>query len=422
LNFVSLDDLSMESALYEKLAIATGLGLLVGFQREWTAPHVAGVRTVTLITVLGAVAGLLSGEAGAWLIAAGLLSVAMMLVVGAATSYRKVDEEPGLTTVVAALVMYLVGTAVALDHTIVGVVVAGGTAVLLQWKRRLHGVVDRLGEDDVRSIIQLVLLAMVILPVLPNENYGPYGVLNPFEIWMIVVLIVGISVGGYIGYRFFGGKAGTLLSGVLGGLVSSTAITVSYARITRTNPKLANLSALVIMIASTIVFCRVLVEIAVVSPGILPDVILPILALMGLMALMSGVLFFFRDDQTWQVPLEGNRSQLKAAIVFGLLYAAVLFAVAAAKDYLGNEALYLVAALSGLTDMDAITLSTAQMVKSGNLEIDTGWRMIVTGALSNLVFKAAAVGLLGSPKLFLRVAIAFGVVLVGGVLLIFLWP
>jgi uncharacterized membrane protein (DUF4010 family) len=412
----------MDLITIQKLGIAVGLGLIVGFQREWTAPHVAGLRTFALITVFGAVIGLLADEAGGWLMSAGLVVVAAMIIVGNLVKFAEVDKEPGLTTQAAAFVMYLVGLAIGLDHTTLGVMVGGGTAVLLHWKKPLHAVVERIGEADIRGIIQLVLIALVILPILPNESYGPYGVLNPFEIWMIVVLIVGISLLGFISYKFVGAKAGSLLGGVLGGLISSTATTVSYAHRARRNPEVANVATLVIMIASTMVFGRVIFEIAVVAPNILADIVPPLVVMMIWMALISIGLYFFSNSDSESVPMEEDPSELKAAIVFGVLYAAVLFAVAAVKEHFGNEALYAVAALSGLTDMDAITLSTAQMINKDRLDVDTGWRMILIGALSNLVFKAGAVAVLGHRNLLIRVSIAFGIALLGGILLLIFWP
>lgn len=406
----------------QKLGIATGLGLLVGFQREWTAPHVAGLRTFALITVFGTVIGLLVGDAGGWLVSAGLLVVAAILIVGNVVKFFDAEVEPGLTTQSAALVMYLVGVAIALDQLMLGIIVGGGTAVFLHWKDPLHVMVRRIGEADIRAIIQLVLIALVILPILPNESYGPYGVLNPFEIWIMVVLIVGMSLFGFISFKFFGPESGILLGGLFGGLISSTATTVSYARRARRTPKIAELGALVIMIASTIVFVRVVFEIAIVAPGILRDVVPPLAVMMGLMALISLGLYFFGTDEVEQIPLEEDPSQLKTAIVFGVLYAAVLFAVAAVKEHFGDKALYIVAAFSGMTDMDAITLSTAQMISKDRLDIDTGWRMILIGALSNLVFKAGAVAVLGHRKLLIRVSTSFGIALMGGILLLIFWP
>ena len=412
----------MDLAAIQKVAIAAGLGLLVGFQREWTAPHVAGLRTFGLITAMGALAGLFSSVAGPWLIPVGLLSVALLVIVGGIMKFEEADLEPGLTTQAAALVMYLAGVAIALDYTVLGIIVSGATAVLLHWKKPLHNIVHRIGEPEIRAIIQLVLIALVILPVLPNKSYDQFGVLNPFEIWLMVVLIVGLSLGGYICYKFLGAGAGAILGGFFGGIISSTATTVSYARRTREVPELSALAAVVIMIASTVVFGRVLVEVFVVAPNIIMDVFPPLSVMMLLMALISVVLLWFRDPESEEIPLDDDPSELKAAIIFGLLYAAVLYAVAVVREHFDDQALYVVAALSGLTDMDAITLSTAQMIKKERLDVDTGWRMILIGSMSNLVFKAVVIGFLGARKLLVRIAVAFGFSFLGGFLLLIFWP
>ncbi len=406
----------------QRLVVALGLGLLVGFQREWTAPHVAGIRTFALITLLGAVLALLQDEVGAWLIVAGLVAVAAMLVVGYVIKFSGARDEPGLTTQLAAVVMYTAGVSVGLGRIDLGVILGGSTAVLLHWKAPIHTFVQRMGESDVRAIIQLVLIALVILPVLPNESYDRYGVVNPFEIWLMVVLIVGISLGGYIAYKFLGARAGTLLSGLLGGMISSTATTVGYARRSRQAPAASRMAAVVIVVASTVVFLRVAVEVAVVAPEILGDILPPLAAMMFLMVLISAGLYFTSRQEMDRGHLDEQPSELMAAIVFGLLYAAVLFSVAAVKEHFGDEALYVVAALSGLTDMDAITLSTAQLIKTGTLATETGWRMMLVGALANLVFKAGAVALLGHRQLLGRIATAFGLALAGGVLILIYWP
>jgi uncharacterized membrane protein (DUF4010 family) len=412
----------MEISTVESLALALGLGLLVGLQREWSAHHLTGIRTFALITILGTLLGLLSHSLGVWLPVAGLCGVAALLIVGTVLAFVGQHEEPGLTTEIAALVMYAVGVALALGQTELGLIIGGGVAVLLQWKQPLHKLVGRFSEPDVRAIFNLVLIALVILPVLPNRSFGPYGVLNPFEIWLTVVLIVGISLGGYIAYKFFGARAGTLLGGILGGIVSSTATTVSYARRTRHAPEAVGLAAFVVVVASTIVFARVIFEIAVVAPELLSSIAPPLVVVMLVMGVLALVMYGTRGGEAEQVPMDKDPSQLKAAVVFGLLYAVILFAVAAGQQWFGDRGLYLIAALSGLTDMDAITLSTAQLIKRGELEVDTGWRMILVGSLSNLIFKGAAVALLGHPRLLLRVSIAFGIVLLCGLLLLRFWP
>lgn len=404
------------------MALALGLGLLVGLQREWVAEPLAGIRTFGLITLLGAVLGLFSATLGAWIIVAGLVALAGILVAGTFIKFPVEDDSPGITTQVAALVMFAVGVAIALDQMMLGVMVGGGVAVLLQWKQPLHAFVERIGEKDIRAIFQLVLIGLVVLPVLPNKAFGPYGVINPFKMWLMVVLICGISVGGYLAQKFLGARAGTILGGILGGLISSTATTVSYSRRSSKAPEAAGLATMVIMIASTIVFARVLVEVAIVAPAILRQLAPPLVAMMGLMILISAGLYVFTSRATKPIPLEEDPSDLKSALLFGVFYGVVLFALAAVKEHFGDRALYGVAALSGLTDMDAITLSTAQLINAGHLTIDTGWRMILVGAMSNLMFKAGAVALLGTPHLLKRVLLVFGVCQASAIGLLVFWP
>jgi len=279
-----------------------------------------------------------------------------------------------------------------------------------------------LESRQVDVTFRLALIALVILPILPDKSFGPYGVLNPFRIWLMVVLIVGISLASYLTSRFLGARVGSVLGGVMGGLISSTATTVSYARRSRHAPDTAALAAVVIMIASTAVFLRVAFEVSVVAPSMLPHVLPQFGFIAGWMALICVAAFLVvrRDDA--DVPSAEDPSDLRAAVIFGLLYAAVLVAVAAAKEHFGDRGLYVVAALSGLTDMDAITLSTAQMMQAERVALDTGWRMMLVGALSNIVFKAAVIGIVGHRRLLRYIAVLFTLSLIGGALLLWLWP
>ncbi len=413
----------MSADPFVQLGVALGLGLLVGLEREWAEQREAGIRTFALITVFGALCGQLAAAHGGWIISAGLLTVAALLIAIQRAMDHKADPDPGLTTEVAAVAMFAAGAALVLVSLGVGVVVGGGVAVVLQWKKPLHGFVSRIGESEIRAIMQLALVALVVLPVLPNRTFGPYGVLNPFQIWLMVVLICGISVAGYLAYKFFGSRAGTLLAGFLGGVISSTATTVSYANRSRQVPDASARGAIVIMLASSVVFLRVILEVAVVAPSVLWQVLPPLVLMTLAMALISAGLYRRTRAEGAGLALEDDDPlDLRAAITFGALYAAVLFAVAVAKEHFGNEGLFIVAGLSGLTDMDAITLSTAQLINAGRIDIDTGWRMIMVGAMSNLVFKGAAVAVLGHRQLLRRVAAVFGLALLAALALILFWP
>lgn len=412
----------MELTLFRDLGVALGLGLLIGLQREWADKKLAGIRTFPLITLLGALCGLLAQRlGGAWIPGAGLIAVAAVLLIGNTAPRPAGAPPPGATTEIAALLMFVVGAAVMAGLAPLAVVVTGVTAVLLHWKRPLHAFADRIGADDVQALVRLVLIGMVVLPLLPDRAFGPYDVLNPFKIWLMVVLIVGISLAAYAVQRFLGARAGTVLSGVLGGLISSTATTVSHARLTREGASAAA-AALVIVIASTVVFGRVLFEIAVVAPGLLAQVAPPLAAMMAWMVVVSAATFWTSRADLGRSGEDEAPKDLKAAVIFGALYAGVLIAVAAVEDRFGHAALYGVAALSGLTDMDAITLSSAQLMKDGTVEVATGWRLILVGGMANLVFKAGAAAVLGTGELARRIVVPFGISLAGGAALLALWP
>lgn len=416
------------SDVFVDLALALGLGLLVGLQREWADTRMAGIRTFPLITVFGTLTALLADPFGGWIVVAGALAVTAVVVTGAMALLQQADArgtepDPGLTTEFAALVMFAVGALLAVGHRAPAVVLAGTVAVLLHWKQSLHHLVERIGPDEVRATMRFVLVALVILPVLPDRAYGPYEVLNPFEIWLMVVLIVGISLGAYVASRLLGVRGGTIAAGALGGMISSTATTVSYARRSAAEAGRAPSAALVIMLASTFVFARVFLEILLVAPSVAPAVAPPLAAMMAYMLVLCAGLFLREHRQLAEAPPDREApSELGTAITFGLLYAVVLVAMAAVEKHLGEGALYAVAALSGLTDVDAITLSTAQMAKAGRLAPETSWRLILVGALANVVFKGMIVVALARGTLTRRIAVLFGLTLAGGTVLLWVWP
>lgn len=410
--------------VFAQLALALGLGLLVGLQRQRSAEPLAGIRTFPLITVLGTVAALLSQSFGGWVLGLGLVALAGLALIAnlALLKHREGPVDPGLTTEVAMLVMYAVGAYLVVGQKEVAIAVGGGVAVLLQLKEPLHRLANRIGDNDFRAIIQFALISLVILPVLPDRTFGPYGVLNLRQIWLMVVLIVGISLAGYLAYKLFGTKAGTLLAGVLGGLISSTATTVSQARRSRSAKGLHRQATVVILIASAIVFVRVLVEMAVVAPEVMPVAGVPIALMLGGMILLAVVAWLGGHPGGGEMGEHDNPSELRSALVFGAVYALVLLAVAAVKENFGANALYGVAVLSGLTDMDAITLSTAQLMRSGQLAATVGWRLILVASMANLIFKLAVVAVLGDRRLTARLAGFFAAALaLGGGLLLF-WP
>lgn len=412
----------MTENVFAKLGIALLLGLLVGLQREKTEPTVAGIRTFPMIALFGALCALLAGPYGAWMVGAGIIAVATLFVIGNLARLRADDIDPGLTTEFAGMVMFVVGACVVAGPLPVAVAVGGATAILLQLKAPMHRFVRHVGAADMKAVMQFALITLVVLPVLPNRVFGPYDVLNPFQIWLMVVLIVGISLTGYTAYKLLGQRVGTLLGGVLGGLISSTAVTVSFARRAKSSPDLAQTAALVIMLASTMVFIRVLIEVAAVAAGSFRQLAPPLAVMLAACVLISLAAFWCFANNKAETPRQENPAELSSALVFGALYAIVIFAIAATKEHFGPRGLYVVAVLSGLTDMDAVTVSTAQLVEHGRLTPGSGWRTILVAALSNLVFKTVMAAALGGRHLLKWIAMLFGAALLAGLMILALWP
>jgi uncharacterized membrane protein (DUF4010 family) len=413
--------------LFLQLGIALGLGLLVGLQRERKTGDIAGFRTFPLVTLTGTLSGLLALHFGGLVLAGAFVALAVLVLVGNLAKIQGGHPDPGITTEVALLLMFAVGALLAVGPPQIAVAVGAATAVLLQLKEQLHGFAARLSEADLRAVMQFVVITLIVLPILPNRTYGPYDVLNPRQVWWMVVLIVGISLGGYVGQQLLGRRAGTLLGGVLGGLVSSTATTVTFARRTKAGAASAEVAAQVILIAGAIVYLRVLVEIGIVARALLWRALAPL----GTMMVLTAVLALLRrrrggdagvgDDGSEPVK-QDNPTELRAALAFAALYAVVLLAVAWAKARLGSAGLYAVAALSGLVDLDAIALSSAQLVRGGGLAADAAWRVVLLASLSNVAFKGAIVAAAGGRRLARLVLPLWGVVLLVGAAMLVFWP
>jgi uncharacterized membrane protein (DUF4010 family) len=407
----------------KQLGLALLLGLLIGLQRQKADTFIGGVRTFALIALLGAASALLASQYHVSLLWIGGLGVLTLIVLGNVAHMKKATPEPGMTTEAAMLLMYAVGALCVQGPWVVAVALAGGVAILLQFKLQLHGAAKKLADDDMKAIMKLVLIWFIILPLMPNESFGPFAVLNPYEIWLMVVLVMGISVMGYISYKLFGQQAGILLAGIMGGLISSTATTFGYARQAGKYPPTACNASIVIMIASAFVYLRVLLEIQIVAPEFLGQTTGPIMAMTVVSGLLSLVAWLWgRSSSESIASTPPHPGQFKSALAFGLMYAVVIFAAAAAKSYFGQAGLYTVALISGLTDMDAITLSVARMVKQTTLDPHTGWQLIILASISNLFFKYGIVAVYGSRVLKIRMAVLYGLAALTGLLVIYFWP
>ena len=400
------------------LGIALAIGFIIGLEREWAENKPVGVRSFALIAAFGGISALMLSETGGWPIAAGLLVLGAILVM-----HLHNRQLEGITTLVAAFVVYLLGAAAVAGYWLPAIVLGGAVTVLLHWKKPLHSWVERLGDRDFEIIVRFILIALVILPVLPDRNFGPYEVFNPFTAWFLVVLIVGINLVGFVAFRLVGTRAGGWVAGLVGGLVSSTATTISYAGMSKQQRSLGPVAALVILVASTVVYGRVLIELAVVAPGLVKTMVGPALVFAAVLLGLSFIAFRGIGNRSkTELPEPENPARIRQALAFAALYVVILFAVAAARELIGDEAVYAVAFISGLTDVDALTLSVAQLYSGGETAGFDAWRAIFLATLSNLLFKIVAASFLGSPELRKWMLGTGAIALTTGAALLLLWP
>jgi uncharacterized membrane protein (DUF4010 family) len=384
----------------EAFATALGIGLLVGMERERRPDSAAGLRTFALVAMLGCLFALLTEKTGGpWMLVVGLLVISVAMV---ASNFSAQQEEKfrGFTSEAAIIITYGLGAAVWFGYATLAVMLAIATTVLLYFKAELRHISEKMTPKDINSILQFAVLSLVILPILPSQDYGPYNALNPRQIWWMVVLISGLALSGYLALRIVGARHGAALLGIFGGLASSTATTMMFSRHARELGHLVRMAAIVILIANVMVMIRLGLVSSVVAPALITQI-----AIVFACGIVPGVVMSLYG---WKIlnaagelpmPEVKNPTELRTAISFGLLYAVVLLASAWLQDIAGNKGLYIVALASGLTDADASVLSTLRMF---NLEkISSGEAVIaVTLALmANLAFKIGLVITIGGGKL-----------------------
>lgn len=396
------------------------IGLLIGLERERNPSAKAGLRTFALVAIFGTLSALLSTKLGSpWLLIAGLLAVAGMIVASylniSGESLRQDGEaDPGTTTVIALLLCYGLGAMIWYGMAKLAVMLAIGITALLYFKPELRGISQKLSRSDLVAVLQFSVLTFIVLPILPDRNFGPYEAFNPHQAWLMVVLISGISLAGYAALHVVGKRYGAPLLGFLGGLVSSTATTMIYAKHGKANHAMLNLAASVIVIASMVVLLRLMVVSAAVAYGALPG-LLPVL-LSGLLLGLVVALYNWRklsNATELYIPETSNPAELHTAIGFGLLYVAVLLGSAWMEDLAGSQGLYVMALVSGLTDVDAITLSSLRLFNLGQLSEHQTVMAIAIAFLSNLAFKFGMVVFIGGWTLARHVATGFAAMALG---------
>lgn len=420
--------------VFRDLATALFIGALVGTERGWRSDPdeeaLLGLRTFTLVALAGGVSALIAEAADAPVIfVGGLASIVALVILSYWITVKRQPAAVGLTTEVAAVVVFLLGGAVLFVGPEVPVAMAIIATLVLAMKDRLHGLIHKLGRDDIMAGLKLLFATFIILPLLPRDAIDPWGALKPWSLWWLVILIASISLVGYIAVRWLGQNRGMAVTGLFGGLVSSTAVTLSFAKRSKEAPLLSGALAAGVLIAWLTMAGRVLVEVAVVQKSLLPPLIWPMVGL-GVPAAVVAALVLWRSSREGGDPDETrpedevqlkNPFSLTGAMKFGALFAAVLVAVKLAQAYFPASGIYAVSALAGLTDVDAITLSLAQSVGDGDTTATMAVRGIILASFANTFVKLGLVVSLGDRKMAKVVGIATVAMVIGAALaLVFL--
>lgn len=413
--------IDLELAQLLNFAIAILIGALIGIEREKrreTETTIGGIRTFILLAILGAVGGYLSRQFDTiWPLLAVVAVGGLTVVAGFLIDADERKGPIGLITELAAIVVTVLAGLATLGQPALAVCLGIVVAALLAYKQPLHGLIDKIGWDDLFAGLRLLIASFIVLPLLPDHTIDPWDALNPRKLWLLVVMISGLSMIGYVATRWLGPGRGTAITGLTGGLVSSTAATLAFSRQSRENggAQAAQMLAIGTLIAWSVMFFRVMVISFAVYPALLRDLAVP-MAAMGLASLAAaGVLLWRRRaDASRSKPGEiavSTPFTLTQATKFGLLFAVILLMVKIVGDLHLPGGLYVVAAVAGLTDVDAISLSMAQHARGGATVVAT--IAIVIATLSNTAVKAgmaASIGSAGYRRLILAATALIAVV------------
>lgn len=390
-----------------RLGVALAAGLLVGLQRQFAKQHdaddlFAGARTFGLIALMGGASSLLTIRFDTVLpIVFGFAAVSAIVGIGYLGGVR--SGSMGLTTEMSALVTFVAGALAGDGQYTVSVGLAVVTTALLAAKPYTYAFVEHLDRDDVEATVQFAVLVALVLPILPREPIGPspFDAASPFKIGLMVVFILGLSFLGYVLIKVVGARRGIGLTGILGGLVSSTAVTLTMSERSKHSSGLLRALAMALLLAWGIMYGRVLVEVGVVNADLLRHVAIPIGVAGAVTAAWAGWVALKRHDVDGSEDEERrftNPFSIGPAIQFGLLYGVVLIGSKALSEWLGDAGVYIGAIASGVADVDAITLSMAELSRGdGPVSDQTAANAIVLAAASNAIVKGGLVWAIGSP-------------------------
>lgn len=415
-----------QEELFQRLAVALGIGFIIGLERGWkqraaaAGQRVAGIRTFALIGLLGGVWGALGTALGDLVLGFAFLGLAAILIMARGARVRA-EEDYGITTDVAALLTFSLGAFAVRGDMTLAAAAGAVTVALLEVKERLHSFLTRIQDEELLAFIRLLLISVVVLPLLPNRGYGPGQVLNPYALWWMVVLVAAISFAGYTAVKLAGARLGLLMTGFFAGLASSTALTVSLSRAASRNKGAYDALAAGVATATGTMFIRLLIILAVVNVALARVLLLPF-ALIALGAFLAAMIVSRGAAKAEPAPpfAVDRPLELVPAMLFGALLAVVTLLVYFVREYAGEGGLYGLAALSGLVDVDAISLSLARAA-ADTVTLSAAATSVLIAAFVNTAWKVGLAGVLGTPRFALKVSyVVVPALVLGGFALYFL--
>ncbi|HHF2994604.1 TPA: MgtC/SapB family protein [Vibrio diabolicus] len=401
------------------LLIALLLGAIVGTQRGWVmrnsveGSRVAGIRTFSLVGLLGGLVGILANIYTSLLIGFALIALVILTCIAFVIQQKK-SGDVSITGVVSIMVVFVLGNLAVSGEAVLAAAAAVITAVVLDNKRELHQALQKLQEYELDAALRLLLISIVMLPLLPNQSYGPWNALNPYEIWWMVVLIASISFVGYFAIKIGGAKRGILFTSVFAGLSSSTALTLQFSHLSREQASISPLLASGILLSCGTMFPRLLIVLSVINPQLV-KLLWPIVMAM-MVALYIPAWWIWRRSEIEQIEQSNKQTNplaLQSALFFGLVLAVIMLLAHALSDWFGNAGVLLLSALSGITDVDAISLTLGRQ-STQTLSVTTAALGILIAASVNTIVKMGMVIAIGDKKLWRRIALVMtGCVVVG---------
>ncbi len=401
--------------------ISTGVGLILGLEREFDKlkeKGFAGIRTFPIVTIIGFSLGSLTEQFTSWLV---IISLGCFILFLALYHFSQKQEEygQGLTTNLALIATFILGVMVSADFYREAVATAVIIVTLLSLKTKFRSVISNITSEELFAFIKFSIIALLILPFLPNKNFGPNDLLNPFEIGSIIVIVSFINFIGYFLVKFAGSKKGIILTAILGGLISSTAVAWNYASKSKESPELSKKYSAGIIIASAIMFPRLALMAYIFNNEILKYIALPF-GLLTLVCIIATLLLMRKDDNKPDTNIKlGNPLNILNAIGFGAIYLVILFAVFYSNQFFGESGLYFSAFIAGLADTDAITISMAKFSLEGD-KLHLASSVIIVATMSNMLVKLGITVFKGSKTTVKMVAYAFGSVVLTGTLYLLL--